>query len=142
MLKLFETKFIINSLLAFQASCCQHIWLYRKSYRTSWRFSHPFEQFKSPRETKSCLYHSGYRNCSRNLFTIHSFARINERIPCSWAQRAKWCIEIALIFVWIYWRNGQRLHLRSDTFIWRCSNGQVNQNLFFDRKLRFCGPKG
>merc|ERR1711997_943443 len=56
-------------------------------------------EYVSPRETKSCLYHSGYRNCSRNLFTIHSFARINERIPCSRAQCAKWCIEIALIFV-------------------------------------------
>lgn len=94
-------------------------------FQSSWRIGHITQQSQSTGKTESCVYHSGYSYCSRDMFSFYCYTSPNERISCTWTQCTKWCIKIIIIYVWIYWWDGKRLYLCYCSPVGGCFNGQV-----------------
>ena len=71
------------------------------------------------------MHNCGHCYCSRDMLPVHGVASSYERIQSARIKCSEWCSEILVVFVWVYWRNGQGLYLCRDTTVRRCPDGQV-----------------
>jgi len=59
------------------------------------------------------------------MLPVHGVASSYERIQSARTECSEWCSEILVIFVGVFWRNGQGLYLCCDPALRRCPDGQV-----------------
>lgn len=92
-----------------------------------WRLGHAPQQSEGAGASEQGLHYCGHRHCGRDLFTFYRAACPHERVPRSRAECAERRAQVPLLPFRVHWRNGQRLHLRSDTVAGGRSHGPVSE---------------